>query len=167
MCFAYSKFNTPNFRLIRLLQHIVYFSTALILFVVILVAVIIFLVIIHVEIRPRGQDLHCNILVDKIKYGQTTKNTISTKNRGTAGDGFAITENYAWAIEFYAQRLRRTEYGQRTFFPNDTALQPGDILRQPEFAELLTKLAEQGSGYMYAGEWAVQCVETVRSERGK
>jgi len=83
-----------------------------------------------------------------------------------ARDGFPISEYYSLYIEYFAEKLRQTEYGRRTFFPNDTALQPGDILRQPELAEFLTKLAEEGADYMYTGEWAARCVETVRNHGG-
>ena len=83
-----------------------------------------------------------------------------------ARDGFPIDEYYAYYIEYHAERLRRTEYGRRTFFPGGTALQPGDILRQPELAEFLTNVAAQGAAYMYTGQWAAQCVETVRNEGG-
>jgi gamma-glutamyltranspeptidase/glutathione hydrolase len=75
-------------------------------------------------------------------------------------------DHYARSIGFDAEKLRGTEYGRRTFFPGDRALQPGDILKQPELAGFLTKLAEQGVDYMYHGDWAAQCVETVRQQGG-
>jgi len=83
-----------------------------------------------------------------------------------ASDGFVIDKRYAGHIQAEARKLRGTEYGRRTFFPNGTALQAGNILKQPELAEFLAKLAEQGAGYMYRGEWAARCVETVRRQGG-
>ena len=44
---------------------------------------------------------------------------------------------------------------------------PGDTLRQPELAATLKKVASQGSGYMYKGEWARHFVDLVQREGGK
>jgi gamma-glutamyltranspeptidase/glutathione hydrolase len=100
------------------------------------------------------------------RYGRLSFAEVLQPSIELARDGFVIDDLYAWHIELYAEKLQRTEYGRRTFFPGGTALQAGDILRQPELAEFLANLAEQGASYMYTGEWAAQCVETVRSEGG-
>jgi gamma-glutamyltranspeptidase/glutathione hydrolase len=83
-----------------------------------------------------------------------------------ARDGFPLDYSYAYVIEYYKEKLLATDYGRRTFFPNGTALKEGDILKQPELAEFLVKLGEQGVAYMYEGEWAQQCVDLVRREGG-
>jgi gamma-glutamyltranspeptidase/glutathione hydrolase len=100
------------------------------------------------------------------RYGRLSLAEVLQPAIEIARDGFPISEWYALYIEYYGQLLRSTEYGRRTFFPNGIPLQPGDILKQPELAEFLTRLAEQGSSYMYNGEWATQCVETVREAGG-
>lgn len=100
------------------------------------------------------------------RYGRMSFAEVLQPAIELARDGFEISEKYSLYIEYYAQKLQRTEYGRRTFFPDGTALQPGETLRQPELAEFLSNLAEQGSAYMYSGEWAEQCVETVQREGG-
>ncbi|UCH97906.1 MAG: gamma-glutamyltransferase, partial [Candidatus Aminicenantes bacterium] len=100
------------------------------------------------------------------RYGRLSFAQVLQPAIEIARDGFAIGERFARCIESDVRKLQGTEYGRRTFFPNGTALRTGDILKQPELAEFLTKLAEQGADYMYKGEWAVQCVETVRKEGG-
>jgi gamma-glutamyltranspeptidase / glutathione hydrolase len=82
-----------------------------------------------------------------------------------ARDGFPITSFYATMIAWRAQELRHSDYFQKTYMPEGKALQAGDTLRQPEVAAFLAALQEQGSAYMYRGQWAKQLVQTV-GERG-
>ena len=100
------------------------------------------------------------------RYGRLSFAEVLQPAIELARDGFVIDDLYALYIAYYADILQRTDYGRRTFFPGGTALQAGDILRQPELTGFLTNLAEQGAGYMYTGEWAAQCVDTVRSQGG-
>lgn len=100
------------------------------------------------------------------RYGRLNWAEILQPAIELARDGFPISEVYSRLIGDYAQLLQNTEYGRRTFFPGGSPLQPGNILKQPELAEFLTNLADQGTSYMYTGEWAEQCVETVQAEGG-
>src|SRR5207245_946412 len=43
----------------------------------------------------------------------------------------------------------------------------GDTFRQPELAVTLTKIASQGSAYMYRGDWARHFVDLVQLEGRK
>lgn len=43
----------------------------------------------------------------------------------------------------------------------------GDLFKQPELANTLKRVAEEGVDYMYTGEWGEKFVETVRSEGGR
>ena len=100
------------------------------------------------------------------RYGRLSFAKVVQPAIEIAGNGFVIDKVFSYYINYDPDKLQRSEYGRRTFFPNGTALQPGDILKQPELAEFLTKLAEQGANYMYRGEWAEQCVETVQRQGG-
>jgi gamma-glutamyltranspeptidase/glutathione hydrolase len=100
------------------------------------------------------------------RYGRLNWQEILQPAIELARDGFPISEVYSRLIGDYKQLLQSTEYGRQTFFPGGAPLQAGDILKQPELAEFLSRLAEQGASYMYAGEWAEQCVETVQAEGG-
>jgi gamma-glutamyltranspeptidase/glutathione hydrolase len=83
-----------------------------------------------------------------------------------ARDGFVIDEVNAHFIQAATQTLQRTEYGRRVFLPDEKALQAGDVLKQTKLAAFLSKLSEQGADHMYRGDWAKQCVETVKKEGG-
>jgi gamma-glutamyltranspeptidase/glutathione hydrolase len=84
-----------------------------------------------------------------------------------ARDGFRINTFYEQMIEWRADVLRKSEYGRRTFFRDGRPLKAGEILKQPVLANFLMKVAQQGSSYMYRGDWARQCVEAVRAKNGK
>lgn len=83
-----------------------------------------------------------------------------------ARDGFKINQFYAAMIAWRTDVLRHSDYGRRTFFPQGKALQAGDLLKQPDLTNFLTRLSQQGSSYMYQGEWAARCVEAVRAQGG-
>lgn len=83
-----------------------------------------------------------------------------------ARDGFPIGNFYAAMIAWRADALKNSEYGRRTYFPKGKALAAGDLLRQPEVADLLTNLQKQGSAYMHRGEWSRRFVKTVRDNGG-
>ncbi len=100
------------------------------------------------------------------RYGRLSFAEVLQPAIEIAGDGFVVDERFASHIAANAKKIQRTAYGRRTFFPDGTALKAGDILKQPELAEFLTKLAKQGAAYMYRGEWAAKCVETARKGGG-
>lgn len=100
------------------------------------------------------------------RYGRLSWAEVLQPAIELARRGFTVSEGYALSLEIYAQILQRTEYGRQTFFPGDLPLQPGDTLRLPELENFLTDLAEQGSSYMYTGQWAEQCVDTIQAEGG-
>jgi gamma-glutamyltranspeptidase/glutathione hydrolase len=84
-----------------------------------------------------------------------------------ARDGFPINPFHACMIEWRApELLGRSEYFRRIYFPQGRALRAGDTLRQPEVAAFLAGLQQQGSAYMYRGQWAKQLVQTVRDRGG-
>lgn len=100
------------------------------------------------------------------RHGRLTWAQVLQPAIGLARDGFIVDERYAYLVSSYAEVVQRTEYGRRTFFPNGRALRAGDRLRQPELAAFLEGIATHGATYMYAGEWAAQCVQTVREAGG-
>jgi gamma-glutamyltranspeptidase/glutathione hydrolase len=83
-----------------------------------------------------------------------------------ARNGFALDHLYARHIELCAGTLRKSGYGRRTFFRRGLSLQPGDVLRQPQLAQLLQNLARNGAAEMYEGPWAARFVKTVRDAGG-
>jgi gamma-glutamyltranspeptidase/glutathione hydrolase len=100
------------------------------------------------------------------RYGRLSFSEVLQPAIELARDGFEVSEIYAFFIALRAEILQRSDYGRRTFFPNGQALQAGDLVKQSEVATFLTKLGEQGSSYMYRGEWATGCIEAVKAHGG-
>jgi gamma-glutamyltranspeptidase/glutathione hydrolase len=100
------------------------------------------------------------------RYGRLNFAEVLQPAIALARDGFKISDMYALLIAWRAEILKGSDYGRRTFFPDGQALQAGDVLRQPEVADFLTKVREQGSSYMYRGDWAMLCIEAVKAKGG-
>jgi gamma-glutamyltranspeptidase/glutathione hydrolase len=83
-----------------------------------------------------------------------------------ARDGFVIDEFFSRCLAFDAEKLNKSDYARRTFFRDGKPLQPGDNLKQPELADFLINLADQGAGYMYRGKWAEFFVNLSRQRGG-
>lgn len=100
------------------------------------------------------------------RYGRMSFSRVLEPAIKIAREGFVIDELYSHYVRAAAKKLQRTKYGRMTFFPSGKALQPGDILKQPELAEFLTELEEKGSTYMYKGGWASKMVDMVQKLGG-
>lgn len=84
-----------------------------------------------------------------------------------ADRGFALTENLARLVEANGEVLGRRAATKRIFVREDGEwLQAGDSVLQPELAETLRRVAADGAGHMYRGDWAEALVEAVREEGG-
>lgn len=83
-----------------------------------------------------------------------------------AAHGFPIDESYAGTITWREGVLGATPYGARTFFRRGDPLQAGERLVQPELAQFLRQVAEDGSAAMYHGDWGQRCVAAVRARGG-
>jgi gamma-glutamyltranspeptidase/glutathione hydrolase len=101
-----------------------------------------------------------------MRHGRLAFSTLLEPAIQIARNGFPIEKLHAERIRAGAEKLKRSEYGRRTFFPRGIPLKPGDILKQPELADFLKAVARKGAAYMYRGEWARQCVETVKNLGG-
>ena len=84
-----------------------------------------------------------------------------------ADEGFVVSAYYAAIVDHYADVLRSSEYGKKTFFPDGEAIKAGAILKQPEVAAFLRSLASEGAAYMYGGPWGEQLVAEVAKHGGK
>jgi gamma-glutamyltranspeptidase/glutathione hydrolase len=79
-----------------------------------------------------------------------------------AEDGFEVSPRLASMLEGRrGDRLRTFETARDFYFPGGEPLQAGETLRNPEFAETLRIIAEQGSEPFYAGEIAADIVAAV------
>jgi gamma-glutamyltranspeptidase/glutathione hydrolase len=84
-----------------------------------------------------------------------------------ARDGFPVYNMLAKFISFRTETLRRSEYGQRTFFsPRGRPLRVGQTIRQLELASFLSRLGSEGSAYVYSGDWGKEFLATVGADNG-
>ena len=78
-----------------------------------------------------------------------------------AEEGHTITPRLAWDWAACEDKLKAGGAGR--FWP---APKPGDVLRQPELAATLKKIAAQGARGFYEGEVAANLVATLRARGG-
>jgi gamma-glutamyltranspeptidase/glutathione hydrolase len=85
-----------------------------------------------------------------------------------AEKGFAVTPVIAGWLRSQKDFITRLPESKRVLTKQDGNLyRTDDIFRQPELAVTLRRIADEGSGYMYKGEWARHFVDIVQREGGK
>lgn len=96
---------------------------------------------------------HCTLPMERL-----TRRAIAL-----ARDGFPISALYAATIAYRMDLLERSEYGQRTFFKEGAPLKAGDVLRQPELADLLEAITASGDEVIYRGSWAAAFLDAAKA----
>jgi len=85
-----------------------------------------------------------------------------------ADSGFRLNPGQAGAYEMRRDVLMRTPEGRAIFLDADGNLPTsGNVLRLPQLADTLRRVAAEGVDYIYRGEWAEHFVEAVNAEGGK
>lgn len=85
---------------------------------------------------------------------------------GHAKQGFAVSQRLAGLIEGDAERLSRFPATADYFLPGGEALKAGDILQNPQYADTLLTLADQGAAGFYTGPVAADIVRAVSTAPG-
>jgi len=100
------------------------------------------------------------------KHGNKPRKEIMAAAIDLARNGFEI-HPFLYA-EMFAQldTIGRYPEGRRIYMPKGTLLLPGEVLRQPEAADTLSRLAEEGSNYFYHGAFAKRYSEVVKAAGG-
>ncbi len=87
---------------------------------------------------------------------------LALAEEGTVLDGYALSR-YEKAID----ALRRDPASAKSYFnPDGTPLREGDLLRQPELAVTLRRIAAKGSDYFYRGDFARRLAAYMEREGG-
>ena len=83
-----------------------------------------------------------------------------------AREGFVVSPRLAGFLPRIAKygRLDENPATAAYFFPGGSALQAGDLLKNPEYAETLTLVGKQGARAFYSGELARAMVAAAREE---
>lgn len=83
-----------------------------------------------------------------------------------AREGFAVDEGYQWAASFRKELLNEWPEAASAFLVDGQAPESGHILRQPELADTLQRIADQGHAGFYDGPVAERLVAGVRDAGG-
>ena len=85
-----------------------------------------------------------------------------------AEEGFEIDTKMASRIEQRQQVITRFPETKRIFTKDNGELYArGDLFKQPELAKTLRRVSEEGTDYIYRGEWAAKLVEALARQGGK
>lgn len=84
-----------------------------------------------------------------------------------AREGFVVPHRFTEGLEQARDRLERWPATRATFYKEDgSAPQPGEVFRQPELADTLQRIAEQGIKGFYEGETARLIVAEMQRGEG-
>lgn len=83
-----------------------------------------------------------------------------------ARDGFAVTERYRMMASFRAQAFAAEPEGAQIFLVDGKAPPAGTVLRQPDLAATLERMAADGANVFYSGALAERLVAGVRAGGG-
>ena len=83
-----------------------------------------------------------------------------------AETGFTVSPRLASLVAADAERLGSSPTAAAYFLPNGAAIQAGDTLKNPDYAQTLTAMAAGGAGAFYTGDIAADIVATVQGATG-
>ncbi|HET7274647.1 MAG TPA: gamma-glutamyltransferase family protein [Longimicrobiaceae bacterium] len=97
------------------------------------------------------------------RFGNLSRAEVMAPAIRLAEEGFPINQILAQMIAMDSAKLARYPRASRVFLPDGRPLRAGDILRQPELANTLRLVAEQGRDGFYKGEVAEAVVATLNA----
>jgi gamma-glutamyltranspeptidase/glutathione hydrolase len=101
------------------------------------------------------------------RYGKFSFSRVLKPAIKLAKKGFPLNKLYAHLLTSeFGNMLKKTAYGSKTYFKDGKPLNEGDLLKLPEVAEFLQKVADHGSAYVYRGAWAKKCIEAINTSGG-
>ena len=83
-----------------------------------------------------------------------------------ARDGFPVTEYVSRQWRGEVDRIAQFDATAETFLPGGEAPAPGDVFRNPAFADTLERIVADGIDTLYGGELGEAVVERVRKHGG-
>jgi len=102
------------------------------------------------------------------RFGKAPFPTLFEPAIWIAGHGVPFNRVFEdWLNQSKTVITRLPETKQIFTKPDQQFYSTGELFRQPALAKTLKKIAAQGSGYMYKGDWARHFVDAVQREGGK
>ena len=100
------------------------------------------------------------------KYGRLPLATSLQPAIEQAREGFKVDEHYQRMAKFRLEALRQSPAAASTFLQNDKVPEVGYLIKQPDLANTLALIANNGNDGFYAGELAKKMVQGVRDAKG-
>lgn len=101
------------------------------------------------------------------KHGTMSREQVLAPAIRLAEEGFVVTPGLSTSLTGLSERMRRWPSTAKIFFhPDGSALQPGEVLKQPELAAVLRRIAKDGRDGFYQGETAEKIVAAVQGAGG-
>ena len=102
------------------------------------------------------------------RFGKLSRREVFAPAIELAEQGVKVSPLLARQIQDREAVLSRLPETRRIFTKgDDTFYGEGELFRQPELAETLRQVADQGAAFMYTGAWADRFVAAVQKEGGK
>lgn len=100
------------------------------------------------------------------RFGTMPLPALLTRALHYAREGFPVSETIAASWARSTKKMSVHPDSRRVWLPGGRAPRAGEIFRNPEFADTLTTLADEGVDAFYRGDIAQQIVETVQDAGG-
>jgi gamma-glutamyltranspeptidase/glutathione hydrolase len=95
------------------------------------------------------------------RFGRLSRAEVLEPAIRLAEDGFPVNQILADMIAGAAAKLERHPASRALLWRNEEPLQPGDMLRNPELAAALRRIADEGRAGFYEGPTARQFVQAI------
>jgi gamma-glutamyltranspeptidase/glutathione hydrolase len=99
-------------------------------------------------------------------HGVLSLDEVTAPARRLARDGYKATPYLAFCVESSRSDLALYEDTAKIFLPEDKPLEPGHVVKMPDYADTLEKIAKEGSSYLYGGELGKTIVDDVEDNGG-
>ncbi|MBV9679794.1 MAG: gamma-glutamyltransferase, partial [Acidobacteriaceae bacterium] len=100
------------------------------------------------------------------KFGSQDWKSLVTPAVGLAKDGFTLTEPVAAALRSGNNPLNQDPESKRIFLRDGNPYKTGEVLKQPELASTLDRIARQGAKGFYRGETAKKLAAEMAAHGG-
>lgn len=101
------------------------------------------------------------------KHGRLPFSAVFEPSIGFAENGFILDERLGRHIKSAEKTLTRLPGGRQVFLkPDGTLYKEGDLFVQPQLAQTLRKVAQNGASFMYSGDWGQKLVELIWENKG-
>lgn len=101
------------------------------------------------------------------EHGTMSREQVLAPAIKLAEEGFAINPDLAGSLKGLEKRLKKWDSSAKIFYkPDGSFYQAGEILKQPELAEVLKKIAKEGAKGFYEGEVAEKITKAVKDAGG-